>query len=777
MKRLLSWLLALVMIISCLPLSALPAFAAETEIETENGDDDFVLDMDNLLPGYTAEYRLTVEWTWNDAMTEGTASVTVPANETFYFEYQGDPAYELTVDGVAHEFVAAAGRTDTNKFEITNDTDAEQTYALKLALPVGTYNNPKVIESMGYYDEVTQTLGDYEGYYYIYTATETGNVTLYINAEYDDNGVIDCGDRDIKVTNLNTYAQYSLLEDGVDNYGLELTVPVVAGEQLLINTSWVEDAEGNPFPAGTYSWTGNFSYPEGTENNPIVIEWEWDENYANATASVTVEADGTYYVGQAGMILTANGDEIAMDEAGNFVLNAGTYELALATPLGAQNNPEVIENIDGYEDTNSLAENESYYYIWTATEDGTVTLDVTDGANLTVDKLTYTEDSEWPISTQYVLAEYAYNDDWTEFLGWTVAENLVIDVVAGEQLKIQVVGYSDVDAWTVPATEYTLTGEFEAAEPEIPVASDLIFYRANTSGGDLMLGDDIRASFMVKPNGYSRVYLEITKDGVTSIVEKNELSSSSMYRYAYVVPAAHMTMDINLTIWGEKDGVTYRGEQLVFSIRGCVEAKLASWINNPAAAGQCKLLMNMLYYGEKAQMQFGVNTDNLATTGLPQEYLDLISTEIPSLKAYPTVDTTGMIAKLNTMGFMLQEKVKLNVIFTLTSAVTNPDEYYVEVKHIPSKEGVASVTYTYTSEDFTLMNNNKAIQFFFDKIAPSQMRDDVEYTVYHNGEAISATYVRGMETVANYYVTNAPALSELVYAIMNYADAAKAVFG
>lgn len=326
---------------------------------------------------------------------------------------------------------------------------------------------------------------------------------------------------------------------------------------------------------------------------------------------------------------------------------------------------------------------------------------------------------------------------------------------------------------TTDHTLMTLAKE-EPTGPEID--EKLIFYRSNSSGGDLQLGDDIRATFMVQPSGYDEIYLEVTKDGVTTIVEKGTNSTSSIFRYAYVVPAAHMTMDINLTIWGVKDGVTYRGEELVFSVRRCAEAKLSSWITNPAAAGQCKLLMNMLYYGEKAQLQFSVNTDNLATTGLPQEYLDLITTDVPSLKAYPTVDETGKIAKLNTMGFMLQEKVKLNVIFTLTTAITNPEEYTIEVKHIPSREGKEPVVYTYTSEDFTL-KGSKAIQFYFDKIAPSQMRDDLEYTVYHNGEAISATYVRSMETVAQYYASNAPALADLINAIMNYADAAKAVFG
>ena len=786
MKRLISWLLVLAMAIACLPMSA---FAVE--VENGDGDPDIDVGFEELLHGYNANDPIDLT---ADLRPDFTATVTVPAGKTMYFTASNVGGMEMTING-ENKGVCVAAPRQPYAWSITNDGAEDAEYVITVAFPVGHQMNPEVIEELAYSSfDVEQAAGDIDGYFYTYTAPAAGTVTLYISnvpevevqaPEYDEDGgeitpaVTEKFVGDITVLNENTYANYVLSQDGVDNYGLELQIPVAAGDVLNINTALVADNEDNYYPAGTYSWTGNFTYPAGTEQNPIAIEWTWNEEYTTATASVTVPEGATqYFTGKAGMILTANGEEIAMDAAGTFALPAGTYELKMATPVGAQANPEVIENIDGYSDSNSLEADGAYYYIWTATEDGTVTLDVTDGANITVDKLTYVEDSEWPISEQFQLAEPAIDENWN-YTGWTVAENLQIEVVAGQQLKIQVNGLTDWATWTVPAIDYTLTGSFEAAEPEISVDENLKFYRANSSGGDLMLGDDIRATFMLKvPTGYGRIYLEITKDGVTTYAEKNELSTDTVYRYAYVVPAAHMTMDINVTIWGEKDGVTYRGEELVFSIRRCAEAKLGAWINNSAAAGQCKLLMNMLYYGEKAQLQFGINTDTLATAGLAEKYTDLITKDQPSLKGYPTVDETGMDAKIYNMGFMLQEKVKLSVYFKLNTAITNADEYTVEVKHIPSKTGATPVTYTYTSADFQVTGNSKnMILFFFDKIAPSQMRDDVEYTVYHNGEAISATYVRPMENVAQYYAEKSPALADLIYAIMNYADAAKAVFG
>ena len=330
--------------------------------------------------------------------------------------------------------------------------------------PLGSMMNPEVVENLSwYYGEAVQAEGDTDGYYYSYTAPADGNLVFYFGYnEGLENYVLD-----IIVTNQNTYAQKSLLNDGVDNYGMELQLEVSAGDELIIQVVAIEDAEGKYAPAATMSWCGNFAYPVGTEQNPIVIEWAWDEDYANATATVTVPAGKTlYYNGQSGMDLLVDGVESEMDEAGVFALAGAadaetTYELALKTPVGAYNNPEVIEAMP-FEDANSLAADESYYYIWNATEKGTVTLTVSQGANLTVDKLTYVADSEWPISEQFVLAEPEIDENWN-YIGWIVGEKLVVDVEPGQQLKIQVNALTDWSTWTTPAVDYTVNASFESS--------------------------------------------------------------------------------------------------------------------------------------------------------------------------------------------------------------------------------------------------------------------------------------------------------------------------
>ena len=636
MKRLISWLLALVMIFSCLSMSAISAFAVE--VETENGESDFDVDFGELLPGYSADNRLTVAWTWNMTYTEAVAQVTVPAGKTMYFEYQGDPSFALFVNGAEYEFTAAQGRTDTNKFQITNSTEAEVTYDLGLKQPIGSFNNPKVIEDMSwYYGEVSQAVGDSDGYTYIYTAAETGTVTLYFNAEYDDEGnVIEGAIRDIMVQNLNTSVQKTLLQDGIDNYGLELQIPVEEGQQLMIVTSYVKDAEGNMYPAGTYSWTGNFSYPAGSEQNPITIEWEWDDEYANATASVEVTADDTYFNGYAGMILTANGTEIAQ-ENGVFVLDAGTYKLALATPVGAYNNPEVIENIDGYTDSNSLAEGGSYSYIWTATEAGTVTLDVTAGANIVVDQITGISEDGWPISVQHELATVEYDDNWNAT--WVVAENLTIEVEAGQQLKIQVQGLTDWATWTTPAIDYTLTGAFESAAVPAPK------YNLATSGYGLSLDAELIVSAKIQvadlkddPNATIKIQFinDVTEMKLADYIAENGIDSKNRIVVKQSVKSFWMTHLVTVTI-ADGDGnvadyTDFWGEVSTGSYSFGAEDYVKT-LSLGSSETTINAVRALLTYGACSQLYFSKS----GTANITEE----LATEILTRNGYEAYDISG----------------------------------------------------------------------------------------------------------------------------------------
>lgn len=409
--------------------------------------------------GDSAENPFLVNFTWNDEWTEASAKVTVPAGTTLYVGQYRIGGMLLSINGDEPTLLESAGFFAPTAFALTNDTEQEAEYTLTISYPVGTMSNPELLEDLSLYNgELSQAEGNSEGYFYTWTAPSNGSLVLYFAYEGFPEGY-EC---DIVVTNMNTYEQLSLLEDGIDHFGLELVVNVSEGDVLVICIAAVKDAEENYYPAADMEWYAVFSYPEGSIENPINIEWSWDDDYTNATATVTLPAGETlYFNGNAGMILTVNGEVIEMTADGDFAITNDTeeeaeYALALATPVGAYNNPELIEDPTDFTASGSLQESESYCYIFTATEDTTLVFTITEGANVTVDVLTYVDGEDWPISEQFALAEPEMDDNWC-YVSWIVADDLTIEVQAGQEVKIQIEGLTDFSTWTTPAIEYTLT--------------------------------------------------------------------------------------------------------------------------------------------------------------------------------------------------------------------------------------------------------------------------------------------------------------------------------
>jgi len=612
MKRLISWLLALTLICGLLPMSV---FAAETDIEIGGDNADIETDFSALSP---------IDLT-NDLVIEGdfSATVTVPAKTERFYQASRVAGMFMTInDG---EAVACTGDNWTPyTWSIVNATDAEATYTIKVAFPVGHQMNPEVIEELAWsYFTVEQAAGDNDGYFYSYTAPADGTVTLYFTetpcpvyeAPTTDEGGNEVPAKwhaDIAVTNNNTYANKSLQYDGVDNYGWELTVDVNAGDELIINTSYFADAEGNMYPAGTYTWCGNFQYPAGSQQNPTEIYVELD-NAGAAEVTVTVPAgEHAYYViyGANGTTLAVNGEgatEITMfNNAVDFDNTEGTedatYVLSFSTPVGAYMNPEVIEDMNDYEDTGATVEGSPYYYIWTAPADGTVTLDVTDGANITVNNQnTY---------AQYVLAEVSYDDNMN-FGGWTVADNLVIEVAEGDVLKIEVAGYSNDNAWDVPAVEYTLTGDFQAAE----VAPE---YNVVTSGYNVDMASELIASckFLIPdelkadPNAVLKLEFvgNVTEIKIADYIAENGVDSKGRIQVKQPINSGYMNQYITITIVdGQGNAANFTdayGDTHTGSYQFGVETYVKSLFTYGASDTMIDAVEALLTYGSYAQVYF-----------------------------------------------------------------------------------------------------------------------------------------------------------------------------
>ena len=793
MKRLISWLLALTLIFGLVPMSAMAA----TDVEIGGDDADVEVDFGELVgPTYID---------LDTVVTQGPGStfeVTVPAGESVY--YKGSARYAGLVATIDGETEIPLTRADDGfvYLTITNETAEAKTYTVVVNYPLGSDMNPVVIEDMNwYYGEVSQAAGDFDGYYYTYTATETGVVTLYFNAVYDDNGdlVENVGVRDIMVTNMNTYAQYTLQQDGVDNFGLELIVPVEAGQQLMIITSWVKDAAGNYYPAAEYSWTGNFAYPEGSEQNPITIEWNWDDEYANATASVEVTANGTYFNGYEGMILTANGTEIAQ-ENGVFVLNAGTYELALATPVGAYNNPEVIENIDGYTDSNSLAEGGSYSYIWTATEAGTVTLDVTAGANIVVDQITGISEDGWPISVQHELATVEYDESWNA--SWVVAENLTIEVEAGQQLKIQVQGLTDWSTWTTPAIDYTLTGEFESAAVPAPE------YNVVTSGYNVDMASELLASckFLIPtelktdPNAIIRLEFvgKTTEYNIAQYISENGVDSKGRIQVKQPINSGFMNQNVTVTILDGNGNAANFTDAYGDTFTGSYEFGVENYVKSLALYGASDSMIAaveaLLTYGSYAQVYFkskgvaGISDEpayNILTKyGFEPVDISAFSTDLLNQTMTSSGASFGGISVRGGTPY-LEAAIYMDIQFNATTFVDESyiDNYTYELTYTVGTQTVTQEIYPSKYDARNPAKNDYRIVFTVENIAAALF--DCMYSITVTDKATGEQYTGSYSMICYFdacfksYASN-PAQADflnMLKAMYYYNQAANVHFG
>lgn len=294
----------------------------------------------------------------------------------------------------------------------------------------------------------------------------------------------------------------------------------------------------------------------------------------------------------------------------------------------------------------------------------------------------------------------------------------------------------------------------------------------------MMVDNEIKIYVNVKKNSqYTGYYVKfsINNNGIKTTTAYPSSSSNNTYaNFRFAVPAPLMTETISATVYGVKDGVVYRGNPVEFTVQESVFTQLDNaykvYDTNLKAVKQIDLLLSLLKYGAEAQLQFEKNMDNLATDGLKDEYVALMKTTTPEFRDASPVDESGKEAVLNNMGLMLQEKINMYGNFKLQSAVTDLAAYTVVVEH--TKSSGETVSYTMGHENLTV--SEKYITFYFDKIAPSQMRDDIEITLYRNGEAVSATYTRTGDMIVKDVLSGNIALRD---AIMNYADFAKVYFG
>ena len=283
---------------------------------------------------------------------------------------------------------------------------------------------------------------------YTYTAHSDGSVKMYL----------DYGVENVDIIVTNGKKTYTLLEDGVDNYGLELTVDVKAEDVLTIEVVDTSDA-----PARNAGWTFVFTYPLGSEQNPIYPEWNWNEEYTECDYSVKVAKKSSVWVMVNGgdMLLTVNGESVEvkptmnaygfeayMVKLENTTSKAKTFKLAQTYSLGAPENPEVLKELSYGELSLAEGDENGYSYSYVAEDDCTYTFyigNITEG--ITADIIVNNE-------TSYDFKQLSV--DGVDNYGL----EMYVDVKAGDVLKINVFVQGSYDEnwnYIVPAADLSWT--------------------------------------------------------------------------------------------------------------------------------------------------------------------------------------------------------------------------------------------------------------------------------------------------------------------------------
>ena len=395
-----------------------------------------------------------------------------------------DADASVTVDGETYDavdgvvsFIAPASMSPMmpTTLVFSNKGTEAKSFTVNFSLPEGTMGNPEKLEELGWTDAVVAA-GNTEGYYYTWTATEAGKVTLYISSATEGAEV------DVVINNLNSYAQRSVSADGVeDEFGDKVVeIEVAAGDVLNIQAVVLPDADWNyPSTDTEISFVAAFEAPAGTESNPITPDYfdipgSFDTDSIPAGSTVYYQlfgvADTILTIEDANVSVTVNGETYeAVDGVVTFVVPASmnprmpvvlaitnngsedaSFTVKFDLPEGAMGNPEDLEELGDITVNLEENDNDGYFFEWIAPADGILNATIIGATEGTEVDVTLSNGTTYAVKN-----------------GSDADENGVIsiEVSEGDVITIQVVALPN-ENWYIPASDVEVSLEFVPNESE-----------------------------------------------------------------------------------------------------------------------------------------------------------------------------------------------------------------------------------------------------------------------------------------------------------------------
>ena len=119
-----------------------------------------------------------------------------------------------------------------------------------------------------------------------------------------------------------------------------------------------------------------------------------------------------------------------------------------------------------------------------------------------------------------------------------------------------------------------------------------------------------------------------------------------------------MAETVTVTLYGEKDGVTYQGQSITTSVEELALDKIASY-ETAGNTTACTALVDMLNYGAAVQVRHSHNADIIPSAGI---YAAYATTTTPAFTATNSIIGSGAV-KVYVNSVSMQAKVEIQLMF------------------------------------------------------------------------------------------------------------------
>lgn len=263
-------------------------------------------------------------------------------------------------------------------------------------------------------------------------------------------------------------------------------------------------------------------------------------------------------------------------------------------------------------------------------------------------------------------------------------------------------------------------------------------------------------------NNYDKVYVEAiqnTPNGVQTEKIEGFLYYDVLYVYDKQVLAWSMTDEITLTIYAEKDGVTYVGETKTTSVEKLAKLGLSYYLGIGDKV-TCRVLVDMLNYGAAVQVAWNENTGNLPNREI-EAYAELGTTETPKVDGTFGKTGTGELTALQ-VSLSMQSKVEIQMLF------------YGDMSAYEARVKIAGVAQdTIPGEEFVALEDYEGYVYLAVAFKAQNLRDEFEIAFYEkaSGTQVSPTYTGTIEAYAKTMMGGNQ--RDVIIAMMRYGDAVK----